>query len=1038
MNSRFIFYLAITFLEARNKISLVVRFFLTKELIVPCFLMLYFNSPRIEAYENDMAKVMYEFNIPAQPLSISLNKISDISEISALFPYDLVANKTGSPVKGRYSVQQALSILLFNSGLEGDFSDKKAFIIKPLSVSSDDDQSTKAKKSFFASLFSLMFPAKPSNEDSTTEQVEDSTIEVIQVYGPLRQSFEGAVTIKRAAETVVDAITAEDIGQFSDDSIAGAIQRIPGVQIETDDAGTDGDRVSIRGLGPEFVNSTINGRLLLSAGSQAKSLRKMNFNVFPPGVLASVEVAKGQTAVRPESGLAGQVNLSTLRPLEIKESEQKKWFSQLSIRGTYNDINDDNGFRASVLTALRNNNNSLGGYISLVASEEKNARDQLRINYQEKSLKVTDSDVPIEGVLVPTAITMNPIRETTERIAFATGIQYQPSDDLDINWDFMYSNYNNESHRDQNQFTLSHKNSWEQAEFDMSDASNPALVIDENNTLRYADFGLATGGSPIQSRLTSVLFNNKTENLITGLNIDWLITDELSANFDAYLSTVDYSQDLRFPRVAKELDNSTFIYDARGNIPSIISPDAKEAVGYDYLQTNIREIAQQGDNYGFTLKLSHYFSLDSPFFSLDFGLHYDETDITVKRTHRNSAPLTEFGDEILAVAFTGKMTEEDFLAGEDFPQSRWLTLDYDAATEVDPRINSYSWDELGIDPLASYDMTESTLALFAQVNLDTELFSLPLTGNIGMRAVLTDNESSAKIQLKINKISELTPVTASNDYWEYLPSINLNLALTDEISLRFGASRTLSRPDYQTLAPITLIEPAKSTATTGNPFLKPMTSNNLDITVEWYSRYDGAFAVSGFYKAVSDFIIPEEYTGTLPGYEGEFDINTFTNKSDGTAQGFEISFYQPFDKIIPALAGFGLSTNYTYVDTSFDNSSAVGDAGFGFPGASKNNINFITFYDADLFSLRLAYIYRSDFFRELSGNASQTDSAVFTDTQQKLDVSVTVRPMDKLTVKLNGSNLTNESRRDFIGQQSTLLNYFDRGRVYALSVTYNF
>ena len=158
-----------------------------------------------------------------------------------------------------------------------------------------------------------------------SSQENDSQIEEVIVNG-YRASIESAKEAKREGNTVIEAITPAEIGMFVDNSIADAMKRVPGVQIEEDYAGTDGDRVSIRGLGSEFVNSTINGRTLLSSGNEAKSLRKMNFNMFPSSVLSGVRITKGQTAAGPEGGLAGQVDLQTARPLDLKQLEKKRSF----------------------------------------------------------------------------------------------------------------------------------------------------------------------------------------------------------------------------------------------------------------------------------------------------------------------------------------------------------------------------------------------------------------------------------------------------------------------------------------------------------------------------------------------------------------------------------------------------------------------------------------------------------------------------------------------------------------------------------------
>jgi TonB-dependent receptor len=880
-----------------------------------------------------------------------------------------------------------------------------------------------------------------SAQESEKKSTESEEVEVIQVTGILG-SLEASAQIKRFADTVVDVITSEDIGDFSDDSIAGAIQRIPGVQIETDDAGTDGDRVSIRGLGPEFVNSTINGRRLLSSGNEGRNLRKMNFNAFPPSVLSGVKVTKGSTASRPESGLAGQIDLETMKPLDLRKLKKKNSYSSVGFRAGLNEIDDETGFRVNAISAFRNDDKDLGGYISLVASEEKNARDQLRVNWGD-DYSITESDGTVtEGVRGQRNITMNPIRENPTRLAIAMGVQYQPNQDIDINWDLMFSHYNNKSTRNQFQININQNQVWNSATYDNSQAGNPGIVIDDNNVVRYINFAQSDVTTGLAARTTATKYDNETKNFVSGLNVDWIINNSLTANFDAYVSTLDYNQDLRFVRFEKDLDPSTFIYDGTGDLPSVTAPDADVLEDWEYSRASIREISTEGTNFGLTAAFNYDIHNHGVFSSVDFGAHFDRTDIDARRT--NSGTLSDFADEMLGAALIGDRLPEEFLSGEDISPSQYLIPLYSSAATIDPRIVNNSWEELGIDPTQSYEMVEDIFALYTQVNIYTELFGLPLTGNVGMRAVYTDNEATASQFIEsttsgVDDVEEI--VTTNNDYWTYLPSLNLNLALNENMALRFGISRTMSRPDYQDTAPINRIrlddDGTDNSATVGNPNLKPMSSENLDITFEWYTEYDSAIVLSGFYKEIQDYIIRATVLDQpLTGYEGLWELTTNINFSDGKAEGVEIGILQPLGKVLPALEGFGFSANYTYVDSSFEED--VGNAGFGFPGSSRDNFNFVGFYEADFYTVRLAYTYRGSFFRTLGGTGSQSSSSRFSGEQEKLNLNLNLKPMKGVSVKLSANNITGEKRRDFYGEESTFLDYFDRGRTYSVSVKYNF
>ena len=116
-----------------------------------------------------------------------------------------------------------------------------------------------------------------AQDSSGDEPVEDAAVQKTVVVTGIRGSLQRAQDIKKSSDSVVDAIAATDLGRFSDEAISDAIQRVPGVQIERNDGGQEGDRASIRGLGPTFVNTTVNGRTALSSGTEfLTNLRSFN------------------------------------------------------------------------------------------------------------------------------------------------------------------------------------------------------------------------------------------------------------------------------------------------------------------------------------------------------------------------------------------------------------------------------------------------------------------------------------------------------------------------------------------------------------------------------------------------------------------------------------------------------------------------------------------------------------------------------------------------------------------------------------------
>ena len=151
----------------------------------------------------------------------------------------------------------------------------------------------------------------------------------------IRQSLRNSQQIKRNSDTVVDAITAQDIGALPDRSVTEALQRVPGVAInrfagtsDPDHFSVEGSGVTIRGL--TFVASQFNGRDTFSTGVYGQGI---NFQDVPAELLGSVEVFKNTTADRLEGGLSGTVNMNLRLPFD-----QKGFFLGYDLEATYADL----------------------------------------------------------------------------------------------------------------------------------------------------------------------------------------------------------------------------------------------------------------------------------------------------------------------------------------------------------------------------------------------------------------------------------------------------------------------------------------------------------------------------------------------------------------------------------------------------------------------------------------------------------------------------------------------------------------------------
>ena len=301
----------------------------------------------------------------------------------------------------------------------------------------------------------------------------------------------------------------------------------------------------------------------------------------------------------------------------------------------------------------------------------------------------------------------------------------------------------------------------------------------------------------------------------------------------------------------------------------------------------------------------------------------------------------------------------------------------------------------------------------------------PLTGNFGARAVSTTT-TSASYDLSS---SPPTLQSSQNTYQNFLPAVNLNYDLAQDQIVRFGVSEVIARPN--TAAEANWVELYDSTLSGvgGNAALKPDESTNLDLAYEYYFARNSYFAVSLFYKDISNYILnaanPEQWTDySLTGHPTEtYEITRPTNGGAATSEGATFSYQQ-------ALAnGLGISANYTLLHTSSVNGPL--------PFSSKNQINISPFYENRWGSIRLTYAWRDDY----ESSSFNGQSAVWTAPYARVNATASINVTKNISVVLSATNLLDETYHQYFLNQnaaSVLADEYKDGRGYSAAVHWNF
>jgi iron complex outermembrane recepter protein len=352
---------------------------------------------------------------------------------------------------------------------------------------------------------------------------------------------------------------------------------------------------------------------------------------------------------------------------------------------------------------------------------------------------------------------------------------------------------------------------------------------------------------------------------------------------------------------------------------------------------------------------------------------------------------------------------------------------------------------------------EEDMGYFAQAQLTTDVFGMALRGNLGVRYVQTDQSSRGFTVQGANGVPQ--PLTASRDYTDTLPSLNVSLNVTDEFIVRASAAKVMSRPPLGALTPgfAVTVSGNSRTATVGNPNLDPTRAKAYDLGVEWYFARESLLSLAVFYKDIESravdntisnvvftgnpFGIPDSFAtaacGTIAGCAANAPIWTFTqtvNGPGGDLKGFEIGYQQPFTFLPGFLSNFGTQLNYTGVDSKI---TYVGGIREDLTGLSRSAFNATLYYETDKFGARVSAAYRDEYLTRVPGR--ENNDVEGTADVLTLDMSARYTVMENFDLTLEGINLTDEYEDQYLDSVGNRLSYYHHtGRSYLVGARYKF
>lgn len=937
--------------------------------------------------------------------------------------------------------------------------------------------------------------ASAASMHSAYSQTDNALVQEEVLVTGIRASLTKALDQKRDNSNLSEVVLAEDIGKFPDTNIAESLQRITGVAIERN--GGEGQFITVRGFGPEFNNVLVNGRtmptdnqgrefsfdVLASELVSGVALHKSPLAHMQEGAIGgTVDISTRRpldmdsfTAVGSVKGVYDDLSGDTAPTFSglISAKNADETLGALLVV-TYSD-------RTSQRDELRIEGWIPGDINELVLSDVP-GQDQINV---------------VPGVYAPRNYFMARWTEQRTRASLNGTLQFQPNDDLLITVDTLYSDFDMEREGrvfqpffpgdnfidpvvDTNgtltSFSRAGQATIASIDQGLIDASNNGTGPSVNTTGQQMDGGYDYNRRPT---VTSQV----------GVNVDWQVNDTFNLNGDLSIGSAENTGGGKAIRLFQGISafeqDPSFNFNAGDDMPSYTNTGAlQDEALYRGHWGKI-----QGDDVTDDIveaKLDGTWDLDGRLSRVRAGAVYTEREKD-KRSYETPSetficfhcgynlPLNLGNTQGIYRPYEA----DGFLSGYSgtYPTA-WMTFEpedmlayyaSDAAVQWQVE-NGYQSQENAnayqlngghaprFIPGNSANVVEEVLGAYVDATFAGQLGSSDWQATAGVRYVSTDVTAKGvgtevtwvQSQTGDNTLIPNEVITPNQNftssYSNLLPSLVVNLDINDDMKLKFSAAKTLTRPTISSLYPARSFTHRENnpSISSGNPAVNPFESSNFDLAYEWYFSDASFVGATVFHKDVKEWItlvtqpvdIAQYSINQNPATEDACCVLTYQetlpqNQESATATGVEFAISHAWAN------GWGAQFNYTYVDSDAEYSSttAADAKGFALEGLSPTSYNLVGFYEAENYSVRLAYNWREEFLVRLAADQGQPKQR---EDYGQWDMTATFDVNHNVSIFVEGINLLDEEIREFSVYRNRFLALQQNGTRFAVGVRATF
>jgi len=833
---------------------------------------------------------------------------------------------------------------------------------------------------------------------------EANAVDEVVITGQ-REAQRAAIAVKREAFVVSDVVSADDIGKLPDHNTAAALRRIPGISV-MEDQGEPRFPV-IRGLRSTYNRTTIDGALVASVD---ESGRTVPLDIVPSVMAGRLEVIKTVTPENDGNAIGGVINVTTRSAFDAK----KPFFNGMASYGDYERSggvrNDKASYRLAFAAGRTFGAEDQWGVV-IGASQEQLDYDIPQVESADPSVReYTAAGAPVasgaatgNGIQVPTQVRLFWYNNTKQRSGANAKLEYRPSDAF--RWDASVLASRMEDDEERIEYRIEPLGNVASQTQTSGAFARGRGIIQLNQPITTREIGLARTG------------------------FAWTFAKDWTASGDLVYSLAGLkvpNESVEFRTIDAQGANYAFTYDTTNPLFPTFNPvnDATLRDPANYVLQQHRQALTKTNETTRQARLDFAYD-DGEAWKVKFGGVLRASDRDFRSSQVNFRAGTGF---TYTLAEVDKPGPNELIAGRYRLTPR---IDAEAAMAFF-RANRGRFTTSVTAPTGNYDVSEDVQAGYAQASY--RYGDLTLLG--GLRYEQTKVESDAVR----NTAGVLTPVSNKGSYGNWLPSLHLQWKPRSNLIVRAAWTNTIGRPDYGSLAATENLsfDGSQPTLSRGNPNLKARESEGFDLSLEIYPT-DGMVSLAVFSKDIKNEIFTLSSTAQLDvgrGVETVL-ISTPRNAEAAKIKGVEFAVQQAFTFLPAPFDGLGFNGNVTWLDTEFTFLTASGPRVTGLYQQPEITTNESIYYQRGPFEARLSHNYIGGQLETINDNNVNSDQ--YWKGRHVFDASLSWRLNDRISVFVEGQNLSNTGRQEVTGpKRRNLQEWANYGRTYWVGAAFNF